>query len=89
MLSLRDSVTQDESKCCGTAGGAHCRLRYAYKKHKATYSTYHPKSSLNFDRAKQRTTTNMSFSKAEYQKEEFIADMPPVPEGEFCVFGTV
>ncbi|KAJ8104486.1 hypothetical protein OPT61_g10732 [Boeremia exigua] len=31
----------------------------------------------------------MSFSKAEYQKEEFMAGMPPVPEGEFCVFGTV
>lgn len=32
---------------------------------------------------------NMSFSKAEYHKEELIADMPPVPEGEFCVFGIV
>jgi quinol monooxygenase YgiN len=31
----------------------------------------------------------MSFSKAEYQKEELIAGMPPVPEGEFCVFGIV
>lgn len=31
----------------------------------------------------------MSFSKAEYHKEEFIAGMPPVPEGEFCVFGIV
>lgn len=31
----------------------------------------------------------MSFSKAEYHKEDFIAGMPPVPEGEFCVFGTV
>lgn len=34
-------------------------------------------------------TATMSFSKAEYHKEDFIAGMPPVPEGEFCVFGTV
>ncbi|KAG9201746.1 hypothetical protein G6514_005362 [Epicoccum nigrum] len=31
----------------------------------------------------------MTFSKAEYQKEELGGDMPPVPEGEFCVFGIV
>jgi hypothetical protein len=33
----------------------------------------------------------MTFSKAEYQKEELGAGggMPPVPEGEFCVFGIV
>ena len=31
----------------------------------------------------------MSFSKAEYQKEDLEAAMPPVPEGEFCVFGIV
>ena len=34
-------------------------------------------------------TATMSFSKAEYHKEELIAGMPPVPEGEFCVFGIV
>lgn len=31
----------------------------------------------------------MTFSKAEYQKEELGGGMPPVPEGEFCVFGLV
>jgi hypothetical protein len=31
----------------------------------------------------------MSFSKAEYHKGDLIADMPLVPEGEFCVFGIV
>lgn len=31
----------------------------------------------------------MEFSKAEYQKDDFVDGMPPVPEGEFCVFGIV
>ncbi|KAJ4308191.1 hypothetical protein N0V94_009461 [Neodidymelliopsis sp. IMI 364377] len=31
----------------------------------------------------------MEASKAEYQKEDFLADLPLIPEGEFCVFGTV
>ncbi|KAJ4356975.1 hypothetical protein N0V95_002918 [Ascochyta clinopodiicola] len=31
----------------------------------------------------------MEASKAEYQKEDFTSEMPPIPEGEFCVFGTV
>ncbi|CZT16210.1 uncharacterized protein RCC_02052 [Ramularia collo-cygni] len=26
---------------------------------------------------------------AEYQREGFMTEMPPVPEDEFCVFGTV
>lgn len=28
-------------------------------------------------------------SAAEYQCEGFMTELPPVPEGEFCVFGTV
>lgn len=28
-------------------------------------------------------------SAAEYQCEDFMTELPPVPEDEFCVFGTV
>jgi quinol monooxygenase YgiN len=31
----------------------------------------------------------MEASKAEYQRGEFLTKLPPVPENEFCVFGTV
>lgn len=37
----------------------------------------------------QTSPATMNFSKAEYHKEELGADMPPVPEGEFCVYGIV
>ncbi|SMY29925.1 unnamed protein product [Zymoseptoria tritici ST99CH_1A5] len=31
----------------------------------------------------------MEQSKAEYQREDFMTEMPPIPEDEFTVFGTV
>lgn len=79
---MKINVAQDESKRCGHGkwGMRSCVL---------PIRTAHLQSFRSHTRATQDSAATMTFSKAEYQKEEFVAGMPPVPEGEFCVFGIV
>lgn len=39
--------------------------------------------------ASETSISTMETSRADSQEKDFMAGMPPIPEGEFCIFGIV